>query len=144
MRCREQNQSHGGRTVSLFWAGFHLFIATHNLSAHSFCHQLSQVYSSMKLSRLSQLIPFFTESQIEHFILRSVKSRALQVRLCHRTRSISFATNVFVVESNESALEGPQLQVRHVFAVLAACVSVFYLWNVYEMDEQLFVARFHK
>ena len=43
----------------------------------------------MKLSRLSQLIPFFSEFQIEQFIVRIIKDRALQIRLCHRNQSCS-------------------------------------------------------
>lgn len=80
----------------------------------------------MKLSRLSQLIPFFSEFQIEQFIVRIIKDRALQIRLCHRTRSIRFATNVFVVESADVALEGPQLQVclKYFFASPRLVVAV--------------------
>ena len=64
----------------------------------------------MKISRLLQLMPFFTEFQIEQFIVRAAKDRTLQVQICHRTRSLVFGSNVFVLESADSVLEGPQLQ----------------------------------
>ena len=41
--------------------------------------QISQVYDRMKFSKLSALVPFFNEHQLERIIVDAVKERDLQV-----------------------------------------------------------------
>ena len=63
----------------------------------------------MELSRLRELLPFVDNFELEKFIVRAVKQRVVEVRLCHRTKSISFGANIFAPDTAKSA-DGPQLQ----------------------------------
>eukprot|EP00054_Salpingoeca_dolichothecata_P012469 m.69177 g.69177 ORF g.69177 m.69177 type:complete len:1174 (-) comp19963_c2_seq1:181-3702(-) len=71
--------------------------------------QLSQLYSSLHISRLATLLPFFNEFEIEQFVVQSVKARLVDVRLDHRSRALTFGANLFVSQSDD-VNEGPRLQ----------------------------------
>lgn len=78
----------------------------------------------MELKRLRELLPFAENFDLEKFIVGAVKQRVIQVRLCHRTQSVSFGTNVFVPETAKSA-DGPQLQVGLQATMYMLLLSLF-------------------
>lgn len=71
--------------------------------------QLSQVYSTLKLDRLSELIPFVEPARLEKCIVQAVKDNVISVRVCHRTRSIQFGGNAFLTQTDRPE-DGPKLQ----------------------------------
>jgi len=79
-----------------------------NIAVIRLLKQLSQVYNSMSLSRLYQLIPFLTPFEIEEFLVRAVGDRIISFRLNHRARSLTFGNALLM--ASEQPDEGPQLQ----------------------------------
>eukprot|EP00051_Salpingoeca_urceolata_P005401 m.72993 g.72993 ORF g.72993 m.72993 type:complete len:1034 (+) comp14298_c0_seq2:137-3238(+) len=69
--------------------------------------QLSQVYETIQLKRLAELVDFANEARIERFVVNVVKQGLLKMQVCHRTRSITFGTNVF---ASRTEADGPRLQ----------------------------------
>eukprot|EP00729_Bicosta_minor_P004610 gene4610-7239_t len=69
--------------------------------------QLSQVYASIKLDRLVEIVPFADVQEIEAFLVQIAKDRVVQFRVSHRDRSIIFGTTTLVADEPEN---GPQLQ----------------------------------
>jgi len=71
--------------------------------------QLSQVYSSMKMERLQQLVHFATADEVEAFVVQAAKDRVVQLRISHRDNSINFGTSTLVASGSAEG-EGPRLQ----------------------------------
>lgn len=69
----------------------------------------------MRFKRVCQLVPFATEFEIEKFLVQAVKARLLQLRLCHRTRSINFETNVFVTPDDAGSDGQLQVSLDNIF-----------------------------
>eukprot|EP00056_Hartaetosiga_gracilis_P012749 m.203992 g.203992 ORF g.203992 m.203992 type:complete len:980 (+) comp13738_c2_seq1:63-3002(+) len=68
--------------------------------------QLSQVYTTLRTEKLVKLIPFCSQSEIEKHIINAVKDQALYVRLCHKTKSITFLNPTLKTNGDV----GPQLK----------------------------------
>jgi len=71
--------------------------------------QVSQVYQTIKFERLAELAPFASRFELERIIVDCGRTLELQVRIDHRTRSLSFGTNLGVAQK-EDAPEGPYIQ----------------------------------
>eukprot|EP00123_Amoebidium_parasiticum_P016493 comp23456_c0_seq1/m.39161 comp23456_c0_seq1/g.39161 ORF comp23456_c0_seq1/g.39161 comp23456_c0_seq1/m.39161 type:complete len:1102 (-) comp23456_c0_seq1:443-3748(-) len=85
--------------------------------------QLGKVYQMMKISALQALVPFFDRYTIEKFLVDAVRTKILQVRVNHRSGTISFGADVFY--SSETAQEGVDvphtaMQSEHVLHTLTA------------------------
>lgn len=57
--------------------------------------QLSRIYQVMSMDFLCALAPFFTRTEIEKFLVDTVRQKVVQVRMCHGKNSISFGTDAF-------------------------------------------------
>lgn len=79
-----------------------------NITMIRLLKQMSQVYSSVSMSRLYKLIPFATPHEIEEFLVRAVTDRVISLRMNHRNHSITFGSALLM--SSEEPDEGPQLQ----------------------------------
>jgi len=71
--------------------------------------QVAQVYQQIKFSRFSALVPFTSEHRLEGVIVDAAKTMELQVRIDHRTRALSFGTDLGVSQK-EDIPEGPYIQ----------------------------------
>ncbi|KAK2180443.1 hypothetical protein NP493_443g06025 [Ridgeia piscesae] len=71
--------------------------------------QVSQVYQTIEFERLAALAPFVNNFHLERVIVNVAKQLRLQVRIDHRSRSLSFGTDLGVSQ-NEDLPEGPYLQ----------------------------------
>jgi len=71
--------------------------------------QVAQVYQQIKFSRFSALVPFASEHRLEGVIVDAAKTMELQVRIDHRTRSLTFGTDLGVSQK-EDIPEGPYIQ----------------------------------
>lgn len=71
--------------------------------------QVSQVYQTIEFNRLSVLVPFASSFHLERVIVSSAKHLDLQVRINHRTNSLSFGTDL-VLAQKEDIPEGPYIQ----------------------------------
>ncbi|XP_041371282.1 eukaryotic translation initiation factor 3 subunit A-like isoform X3 [Gigantopelta aegis] len=71
--------------------------------------QVSQVYQAIEMSRLLTFVPFASQFRVERIIVNAAKTLELQVRICHKTKSISFGTNLGVAQK-EDVPEGPYIQ----------------------------------
>ena len=71
--------------------------------------QLSQVYTSMNMERLSALVEFATPTEVEAFVVQAAKDRVVQYRISHRDGAINFGTSTLVA-SGSGEDEGPRLQ----------------------------------
>jgi hypothetical protein len=74
-------------------------LITHNLMSHLYCctlhlaffnctltfSQVSQVYESIQLSRLVELAPFATTTDLEKVVVETATSNNIQVRVDHAT-----------------------------------------------------------
>eukprot|EP00127_Corallochytrium_limacisporum_P001501 Clim_evm7s61 gene=Clim_evmTU7s61 len=63
--------------------------------------QISQVYSSMKLSRLVELVGFRSREDIEIFLAEAVKQRILEIRINHRQDAVLFGTTSLYQDCEE-------------------------------------------
>ncbi|KAH9508602.1 Eukaryotic translation initiation factor 3 subunit A [Bulinus truncatus] len=71
--------------------------------------QVAQVYQQIKFSRFASLVPFASEHRLEGVIVDAAKSLELQVRIDHRSRALSFGTDLGVSQK-EDLPEGPYIQ----------------------------------
>ncbi|CAG5135673.1 unnamed protein product [Candidula unifasciata] len=71
--------------------------------------QVAQVYLQIKFSRFASLVPFASENRLEGVIVDAAKALELQVRIDHRTLSLSFGTDLGVSQK-EDIPEGPYIQ----------------------------------
>lgn len=71
--------------------------------------QLSQVFETMQMAKICELVPFATAFEIEKVILQGAKDGLLQVRLNHRDQSVHFGTSI-LVEQSDKEHTGPKLQ----------------------------------
>ncbi|XP_065925615.1 eukaryotic translation initiation factor 3 subunit A isoform X3 [Magallana gigas] len=71
--------------------------------------QVSQVYQTIAFSRLADLIPFASKFRLERVIVDAAKTLELQVRIDHRSKSLSFGTDLMVAQK-EDVPEGPYIQ----------------------------------
>ncbi|XP_048744696.2 eukaryotic translation initiation factor 3 subunit A-like isoform X2 [Ostrea edulis] len=71
--------------------------------------QVSQVYQTIAFSRLADLIPFASKFRLERVIVDAAKTLELQVRIDHRSQSLSFGTDLMVAQK-EDVPEGPYIQ----------------------------------
>ncbi|KAI8789964.1 eukaryotic translation initiation factor 3 subunit A isoform X2 [Biomphalaria glabrata] len=71
--------------------------------------QIAQVYQQIKLSRFASLVPFASEHRLESVIVDAAKTLELQVRIDHRSRALSFGTDLGVSQK-EDLPEGPYIQ----------------------------------
>ena len=71
--------------------------------------QLSQIYKSIKVSRVASLVKFASTFEIEQFVVQAVKDRVFQARISHGQGAIFFGSNL-LSSGAEDESEGPQLQ----------------------------------
>lgn len=71
--------------------------------------QVSQVYQTIEFSRLAALVPFASKFKLERLIVESALTLELQVRIDHRSKSLSFGTDLMVAQK-EDVPEGPYIQ----------------------------------
>eukprot|EP00730_Choanoeca_flexa_P001158 TRINITY_DN10507_c0_g2_i1.p1 TRINITY_DN10507_c0_g2~~TRINITY_DN10507_c0_g2_i1.p1 ORF type:complete len:1047 (+),score=377.33 TRINITY_DN10507_c0_g2_i1:41-3181(+) len=71
--------------------------------------QLSQLYTTLKLDRLVNLVPFCSRDELETIIIQAVQDKVLSLRINHVTQSIYFGVNPFAVQEN-TLDAGPRLQ----------------------------------
>jgi len=68
------------------------------------CEQLSQVYSVMKIEKLSALVPFMEFSKVELAIVDAVKYNYLQLSIDHRNGTVHFASSHLAPEKMKNHL----------------------------------------
>ncbi|XP_052101491.1 eukaryotic translation initiation factor 3 subunit A-like [Mytilus californianus] len=71
--------------------------------------QVSQVYQTIEFSRLAALVPFSSKFRLERLIVETALTLELQVRIDHRSKSLSFGTDLMVAQK-EDVPEGPYIQ----------------------------------
>ena len=59
-----------------------------------FCLQVSQVYQTIKISNLTQMITFFDFSVVEKLVVEAVKYNFVQVKVDHLREVVSFGGQV--------------------------------------------------
>lgn len=59
-----------------------------------FCLQVSQVYQTIKISNLTQMITFFDFSVVEKLVVEAVKYNFVQVKVDHLREVVSFGSQV--------------------------------------------------
>lgn len=67
------------------------------------------MYQTIEFSRLAALAPFSNKFQLERVIVDAAKRLELQIRIDHRTSSLSFGTDLGLAQK-EDVPEGPYLQ----------------------------------
>ena len=70
---------------------------------------MSQVYQTIEFDRLVKLTPFTSPFRLERVLVDIAKKLELQLRIDHKTRSLSFGTDLGVSQK-EDIPEGPYLQ----------------------------------
>lgn len=80
-----------------------------DVTATRMLRQISQVYDRMKFSKLSSLVPFFNDYQLERIIVDTVKEKDLQLSIDHRQQYVTFGSTL-VVAMREDVAEGPFIQ----------------------------------
>jgi len=93
----------GNEDLSQYVPQLHDIIVTRVLK------QIAQVYQQIKFSRFASLVPFASEHRLEGVIVDAAKTLELQVRIDHRTKSLSFGTDLGVSQK-EDIPEGPYIQ----------------------------------
>ncbi|XP_060781247.1 eukaryotic translation initiation factor 3 subunit A isoform X1 [Neoarius graeffei] len=71
--------------------------------------QVAQIYQSIEFSRLASLVPFVDAFQLERSIVDAARHCDLQVRIDHRSRTLSFGSDLNY-STKEDAPVGPFLQ----------------------------------
>uniref|UniRef100_T1IIY3 Eukaryotic translation initiation factor 3 subunit A n=1 Tax=Strigamia maritima TaxID=126957 RepID=T1IIY3_STRMM len=71
--------------------------------------QVSQVYQTIRFSRLLELAPFADAFHLERVVVDAAKNNDLQVRIDHRTKCLEFGMDLCVAQ-REDLPEGPNLQ----------------------------------
>merc|ERR1712168_1209083 len=71
--------------------------------------QVSQIYQTIEFSRFAQLAPFSDCFRLEKVIVDAAKKLELQIRIDHRTQSLSFGMDLTIAQ-REDVSEGPFLQ----------------------------------
>lgn len=71
--------------------------------------EISQVYSTVKFSRLLELAPFIQPFTLEYLIVEVARRNDLQVRIDHRKECFHFGAELNVSQ-REEVIEGPHLQ----------------------------------
>ncbi|XP_013378702.1 eukaryotic translation initiation factor 3 subunit A [Lingula anatina] len=83
--------------------------ALHEITITRLLKQISQVYQTIEFARLAKLAPFANKFQLERVIVDSARRLELQIRIDHRTKSLSFGMDLGVAQK-EDVPEGPYLQ----------------------------------
>jgi translation initiation factor 3 subunit A len=71
--------------------------------------QISQVYTSIELSRFIELAPQVNRFHLEKLIVDAAKNNDVQVHISHQTKSLQFGNEVFIAQ-REDIPEGPSIQ----------------------------------
>lgn len=71
--------------------------------------QVSQVYESIKFTRLLELAPFCNIFELEKLLVNSVRHNDMQIRIDHQKQSIFFGTDL-TESQREDYKDGPTLQ----------------------------------
>ncbi|GIX77708.1 eukaryotic translation initiation factor 3 subunit A [Caerostris extrusa] len=71
--------------------------------------EISQVYETIKFSRLLELAPFVDSFQLEYLIVEIARRNDLQVRIDHKMQCFHFGAELNVSQ-REEIIEGPHLQ----------------------------------
>ncbi|PVD29624.1 hypothetical protein C0Q70_08879 [Pomacea canaliculata] len=71
--------------------------------------QVSQVYQTIEFKRFASLVPFADKFKLERLIVSASKNLELQARVDHRSKSLSFGTDLGLSQKEEVA-EGPTIQ----------------------------------
>ncbi|XP_015928347.1 eukaryotic translation initiation factor 3 subunit A [Parasteatoda tepidariorum] len=71
--------------------------------------EVSQVYQTIKFSRLLELAPFVKPFDLEYLVVEIARRNDLQVRIDHRKECFHFGSELNVSQ-REEIIEGPQLQ----------------------------------
>uniref|UniRef100_T1D215 Eukaryotic translation initiation factor 3 subunit A n=1 Tax=Cupiennius salei TaxID=6928 RepID=T1D215_CUPSA len=71
--------------------------------------EISQVYQTIRFSRLLELVPFVQSFNLEYLIVEVARRNDLQVRIDHRKECFHFGSELNVSQ-REEIIEGPHLQ----------------------------------
>jgi len=72
--------------------------------------QLSEVYKTIKLKSVTDLVPFITPLAVERFIVEGCKRGDFQVRISHADQTLTFGASSLSAHSSDQALGGAHLQ----------------------------------
>lgn len=61
-----------------------------NIVATKVLRQLTVIYDSLSLDRFSQIIPFFSRAELEHFLVQTSKHRSVKAKINHRENCVCF------------------------------------------------------
>ena len=71
--------------------------------------QISQVYTTIEISRFIELAPLVGPFHLEKLIVDAAKNNDVQVHINHQTKSLQFGNEVFIAQ-REDIPEGPNIQ----------------------------------
>ncbi|KAF5827767.1 eukaryotic initiation factor [Dunaliella salina] len=113
--------------------------------------QLSEVYSTMRISTLAELVPFMPFSEVEGVVVDAVKSDYLQVRIDHRNGTLHFGSQQLENERvrGHMALLGQRLsKVLHIVKPASSPsheerrnAIITHAMNTLEKDHGIYLAR---
>lgn len=71
--------------------------------------EISQIYSTIQISRVLELCPFADQITLEHFVVSAARRNDLPVRIDHRRGCLHFGNGV-VSSVSQDVVEGPHIQ----------------------------------
>ncbi|XP_071827297.1 eukaryotic translation initiation factor 3 subunit A-like [Apostichopus japonicus] len=72
--------------------------------------QVAQMYDTISVSRIMELVPFYSPYQIEKTIVESARNGAVQIRLDHSQQMLSFGGELSVSQTGDQQDDGPMVQ----------------------------------
>ena len=85
--------------------------------------EVTQVYSSMQMSRLLELCPYVDPVTLESIVVNSARRNDIQIRIDHRKQCLNFGS--LVMAQSDEVIEGPFLQSMPSSQMRQQLVNVF-------------------
>merc|ERR1740128_1380448 len=98
--------------------------------------QVSQVYQTVKISRLLELAPFTDHHHMERLVVECARNNDMQVRIDHRTRSVRFGTDLSEAQRTDLP-EGPHVQSMPSEQIRTQLMRMMLRWTVLSTQSTL-------
>uniref|UniRef100_A0A7E4VEK1 PCI domain-containing protein n=1 Tax=Panagrellus redivivus TaxID=6233 RepID=A0A7E4VEK1_PANRE len=147
----------GREDYSQYISSIRAVVATKILKA------LTNIYDALPLDRMTDIIPFYTRNELEHFLVHITKQRFLKTQVDHREKCIRFgpidatlsgdveteAANVVQNGNYRGGYESFRVQLTNLYRQLGATANAFDADKIREENYQRFLKRrqiyeFHK
>lgn len=84
-------------------------VAIKDVTVMRLLKQVSQVYTTIEISRFIELAPSMDRYHLEKLVVDAAKNNDLQVRINQQTKSLQFGNDLYVAQ-REDIVEGPNIQ----------------------------------